>query len=438
MRSRKADRIVVALALMTGSYSLPAQELLTAGQAVELALKQNYAIRIAQNDEQSAENNVTWGNAGFLPSVDINAVGTLQSTDIHQEFSSGLVVDRKGVGADALNGGLGLSWILFDGRRMFITWNRLKEEHTVAGHSLRQQMENTVAEVLNAYYDVVRLKQQLNAQEFGLEVAEEQVLIATTRLQVGSGSLQQQLQARIDRNTWRSQILRQKTLIENAKTTLNRLLSRDVLTAFEVEDTIPEDYDPSLPELTKTALDQNASLMLAKSNRQLSGYTLSELQSFRYPRLAFTGGYNFTRTSSEGGFALFNRSIGPAAGLTLSWNLYNGGILNTQIRNARLGVQNADFRIKETEYMVSASVLLAYRELQNARELKSLEEENFDAAKENLVLAKERFRVGNTDIVVVKEAQRSYEEAVSRLTDVRYAAKQAETELMRLNGQLIR
>jgi outer membrane protein len=43
--------------------------LLTLKDAVEIALKNNYNIKLSQNNKTIAGNNVTLGNAGFLPLV---------------------------------------------------------------------------------------------------------------------------------------------------------------------------------------------------------------------------------------------------------------------------------------------------------------------------------------------------------------------------------
>jgi outer membrane protein TolC len=65
-----------------------------------------------------------------------------------------------------------------------------------------------------------------------------------------------------------------------------------------------------------------------------------------------------------------------------------------------------------------------------------LEEENILLAKENVTIALERNRLGLTTILELRETQKSLEDAYNRLIQARYAAKQAETELLRLKGDL--
>jgi outer membrane protein TolC len=149
-------------------------------------------------------------------------------------------------------------------------------------------------------------------------------------------------------------------------------------------------------------------------------------------------GYNYARSSSTAGFALFNQSNGLNGGLTFSWNLFNGGQLKTRMTQAQLAIENDAIKIRQAESQVNASIQIAIRQWQQASELLKLEEENFLSAKENVSLALERLRLGNAGILVVKEAQRSYEEAISRQSAAALLAKQAEIELMRLAGKLVR
>ena len=67
-----------------------------------------------------------------------------------------------------------------------------------------------------------------------------------------------------------------------------------------------------------------------------------------------------------------------------------------------------------------------------------LEETNILLAKENVNIQLELFRLGASTIIQLRDAQFSLEDAYDRLIAARYNTKLAETELMRLKGELIR
>lgn len=426
------------LVVLFMSAGMLGAQVFTAEEAVALALKNNYQVQVARNEADAAAVIATYGNAGMLPRLDITANGQLQSSNIDQKFSSGLVVQRNGVGSNSAVSQLGMTWTLFDGSRMFYAYNRLKEQEAGGKLALRQQMELTIDQVLTSYYTIVRLKQELTALEFGLKISEEQVKITGSQVEVGSGARQLLLLAMTTRNGWKSQVLQQKLTLQNAELELNRLLARDLFTAFSVSDSIPVQFNATLPELTKTAVDENASVLLLKNNESVLGYQVKELKAGRLPRLALNAAYGLSRSSSEGGFALYNFSQGPGVGLQLNWNLFNGGILKTQVKQADLFRQNASLLTQNGQLQVSSEVIQAYRTWESATELRELEEDNFQLAKENATILAERFRLGLDNILLVNEAQRTFQESISRVTAARFSAKKAEITLMRLSGALLK
>jgi outer membrane protein TolC len=67
-----------------------------------------------------------------------------------------------------------------------------------------------------------------------------------------------------------------------------------------------------------------------------------------------------------------------------------------------------------------------------------LEEENILLARENVEIILETYRLGQATYLQLREAQKSLEDAYNRLIAARYLTKLAETELLRLRGDLVR
>jgi outer membrane protein len=88
--------------------------------------------------------------------------------------------------------------------------------------------------------------------------------------------------------------------------------------------------------------------------------------------------------------------------------------------------------------VIGTSVQNAYVNYDNARKVLLIEEENILLAKENTNIAMESFKRGVSTFIEQRTAQQSLEEAYNRLINARYLAKVAETELLRLSGDLLR
>jgi outer membrane protein len=156
------------------------------------------------------------------------------------------------------------------------------------------------------------------------------------------------------------------------------------------------------------------------------------------PNLRTNVGYSYGNAKSDAGFSLFNQNYGLNAGFTLSIPLFNG--LNTirQVKVAEIQVASSTFAIEQIRIQQKLNLANALKDWNVSKQLLDLEEENSKLAKENVTIALERFRLGQSTAIELREAQKSYEESNARLANVSYQAKVSETELLRLQSALVK
>jgi len=423
------------LFFITASF---AQESLSLNDAIALALKNNYSINIVANNVSIGANNNTMGNAGMLPSV--TATGNVSETvnDLNQSYTDSRVVDSKGVVTSNTNAGVSLDWTLFDGFRMFIAKNRLSEIAMRDTLDYKLEIENTIADVIGNYFRVGQSQKLIDAIDIIIAIDSERVVLAQTRLDVGSGARLDLLQAKVDLNEQLSTRMRLVAALAENKDQLNYLLSRKPGTDFTVSDSIVITYQPSAETMRNSVSQQNHSILAAKSDQRISLLLWKETKSLRYPVLDFFAGYNYSKTKSEAGFLLQSQSNGFNYGLSFGWNLFDGSNVNRQVKNAKLNYQSSDFRLKDVQLQISVQLEKALRDFENNLNILELEQENILLARENLEVAFERFRTGLSNSLELKNAQLSFQDAEVRLVQAQYAAKVSETSLMKLNGELVK
>ncbi|MCC6838175.1 MAG: TolC family protein [Bacteroidia bacterium] len=424
--------------LLFAAEDIHAQEKLTLQQAIEVALKNNLDILIEKNNAEVAANSNTLGNAGMLPRIDLQASTNFGNNATKQEFSSGLVVDKTGVQSTNLNSGVYLTWTLFDGLKMFASHKRLQELEVMGQLSSKIQIENTVSQLIITYYDVVRQKQLIKGLEENLSISEERLKIAQKKFDIGSGSKLEVLQAKVDKNAQTSGLFRQRTLLSELKANLNQLMARGADVEFDVEEEIPNEFKLKYEEMKSSMEKNNSSLQLLKSNIAVNDQLIRESRSQLFPKLNFNANYLFTRSQNQAGFALLNQNLGLNLGFTASWTIFNGFNTNTQIKNARLQIDNANYEYNNSKQLLNLQLHLLFKRYQDDAKLLELEEENTKLAKEAVDIALERFRIGSSNSIELKEIQRSYEEALTRLAQARYNAKVSEVQLMKLNGEILK
>ncbi len=84
----KQNKFLVIL-LMVLSFSMNAQELLEKQGAVNIALENNYDIKVSNNDLEAAKNSSSIYNSGYLPSVFASGGADYQDNQSKIEFQNG-------------------------------------------------------------------------------------------------------------------------------------------------------------------------------------------------------------------------------------------------------------------------------------------------------------------------------------------------------------
>src|SRR5665213_2902522 len=149
--------------LLFFSRFLSAQTILTADDALHIGLKNNFDILIAKNQAEADSILNTFGEAGMLPTLSLNATTVFNDNDIHQKYSSGSEITKKNVSGNNINPGIALNWTIFDGTKMFVTKNKLDQIEMLGDFQFKAQVLNTTSDILLAYFDLVRQKEQLSA-----------------------------------------------------------------------------------------------------------------------------------------------------------------------------------------------------------------------------------------------------------------------------------
>lgn len=431
-------KIIVVVVFVFYSGLNFAQESLTLQQAIEIGLKNNYSIIISKNQSVAAANNVSLGNAGALPQLNLNLAQTNSINDIKQKYSTGAEVNKTNATSDALTASAAFTWTVFDGFQMFASYNKLKELESLGELNARLTVENSVSQIISAYYDIVKQKALLSVIDSSRKISEIKLNIAKTKFNIGLASKTEFLQAQLDLNADLSASKKQLITIAAAKIYLNQLLAREVALDVNVNDSIEINFSPSYEELKTKTKAENTSLLMSERDMHISSYVIKELQAQRFPKLDLNGSYNYAKSTSQANLILENRSDGFNYGFTVTYNLFNGFNLNRNIKNAKLDYENSKLNLAAAQTNVNADLEIAYRDFQNNKDLLNLEKANSELAKENVSLSLERFRVGTTNELQLKDAQQSFVEAMSRFVSAQYDTKIAESVLKKISGQLLK
>jgi len=431
-------KIILNLSLIV--FIIPityAQNALTEQDAISIALKYNYDILVARNNASTDSVNNTPGNAGMLPNISINASESYSAANnIQQKFSDGTSLNSSNVNSNSLNASVGLNWTLFDGGKMFVTKRKLNEIQALGEIQFRDGVLQTVYDVILAYYDVVRQKQELASINEVITYNLERVKISQTSYDAGLSPKTNLLQAKIDLNVYQENAINQQSIIIAAKRTLNKLLGRNPDISFEVLDSIPINDLLDKQELAKKLDASNTSILAYKKQVDISKLSLKEMNTLLFPRISFNTGYGLFQSNTPGSIPLTSRTIGPSIGGTISIPVFQAGNAGRQIKIAKIQLQSDEYNLESIRLQMNQQLQNALTQFENHLQLLRIEKDNAILAKENLEISIQRLRFGQTTSLEVSLAEGSFVESLTRLINFEYDLKVAETKLKQLLSRL--
>lgn len=438
---RISQSAAIALILSILAPSLKAQQMVSLNEVIQLSLEKDYDIHLAQNALTAAETDDRYSIGALLPRLNATASKTWNNNNQRQRLPDNTERKRDGIKSENISASAQLQWLLFDGTRMFAARERIAEIAEQGELLLLDQMVNTVASVINNYYFIVALKQQLKATQEQMAVSEERVKLAELKLEVGTGGKPELLQAKIDLNSQRRQVVEQRTAIRQIKDQLNGLVGMQLPDGFDVADTIVIDLNLDREEIVAEIARRNFELQALKKNVDISNLTIKERKGELYPFLYFNSNYNFSKTENAVAInnftPLFNQNQGLNYGFSLTVPIFNGFDTRRRIRLAHIDAERQQILYDQRQTAVLIEANNAFDNYYNAREVMKIGEETILLARENVRIALEGFKRGVTTFIELRTAQISLEDAYTELITARYNAKVAETELLRLCGRLI-
>lgn len=431
-------KYILSFTIVIITFNAFAQDVLSLDAAIKKALEKNYSVLITKNELEVAKAQNNFGNAGMSPQVSLNGGLGGANLNSYQEFSSGVVQERNGAQSNNANASVNVNWVVFDGLKMFAVKKRLYQNEQLSAAELKQQMENTIYDVVVAYYDIVRINQLINAAKQNLSIYAERKKIAQLKYEIGSDSKVDLLLTQADENKSKSTLLQLELQLLKAKSKLNTLMNEPIDADFKATDSIEVVYNPSLDELKKSIITSNSSVLISKQNELIARLSIKEARSANLPFVQLNAAYNFTRSQSQAGFVFLNRQMGLNAGVTAGWLLFNGGKNSKLVKERNLLYLNQKYRTEQAKQIVDAQVYMSFKAFELNKQIVDLEKQNLTDSKDVLNVSLERYRVGKTNLLETIETQKNLEDAQTRYIDALYNIKIAETELLKANGSLVK
>lgn len=424
------------IGLILFGNTLFSQELLEVENAVKIALENNFAIKIAKNNDSINRINNNIANAGMLPKINANFADNNSQINTEQTQADGTKRALNNAKNHNLSYGISLDWTVFDGMKMFIKKEQLELLEAQGKANLQTQIYTKISEIYATYYNLVLQQQILKAQDSVLLISNQRLLTAENRFNIGKSSKLEVLNAKVDFNADKSALLKQKENFKTLQIQLNQLLNRSLTTDFKVVDEINAIETLDLASILEKAKSQNPQIQAHILTKKLADLSVKEVKSNRYPTIRLTSGYNFTRSEASLGFITQSSGQGFVYGVVATVPLFNGFLQNKQEKVAKIQAENASILLQEQNNTLEATVQLLFTTFLTNLELVNIESKNLEIAKQNLDITLAKYKIGTLTPVEFRAAQQNYLEANLRFSNSQYLTKITEIRLKELSGTL--
>ncbi|MEX2350203.1 MAG: TolC family protein [Flavobacteriaceae bacterium] len=430
--------LLVILAVITFTNTARAQERLSKQEAINKVLENNFNIKVASNEVRIAENNAAFLNSGYLPSLTGIGGADYSIQDQEATFQDGSVEDITGAETTRYNASINLDYTLFDGLGRHYNYKTLKEQYNLSELQARETIETTILQLFSVYFEVARLTENVSVLEETLENTKERLTRAEYQFEYGQNTRLEVLNAQVDITTDSVNLMNTRQQLFNTKRDLTVVLNENLEQLYEVDTVVNFTNELRLEEFLNEAEENNIRLLQAEQNIKITDYQYKAGKGLLLPSLGLSGSYGW----NEGLFPSTNflsssTSTGFSAGVTLTWDLFDGGSAITSIKNARIQLSNQQFFQEQIRAEVRRDIANAKGNYENRLAIYRMQQDNVAVAESNFERSNERYKLGQISSLELRQAQLNQLNAQTAKNLSKYEAKLAELELLQLTGQLL-
>ncbi|OLD09034.1 MAG: hypothetical protein AUI90_05370 [Deltaproteobacteria bacterium 13_1_40CM_3_69_14] len=437
-------RILVLAGMVSGAaVAQPQPQPLTLDAAVNLALQRNSDLQRQLLLSLSSEQDRVIARAAVLPQLTFNASAAEQRTNGLQVVQGVLVpgtfqTEQRTTYEPVYASRLQLSQLVFDGGKW---WNNLSAAD-LGEQASREQVDEQRLQITylveQRFYELVRAQRQLAVLGEAATRSRDQANYTQRLFEGGRATQADVYAARANRDNDEVQRLGQERVVELARSDLSTAIGLDPgspLAVVEPQNMMsPPAQPPPAPDAIARALDNRPSLkafaLTTEQNRKLA----SAAKGDYWPSVSLFGQWSRSTTETKPFFEAPGRNSLASAGVSLSWNLFNGLSTTANVRKAEIQVALAENDLVNGRRSVASDVEKAIAQLSTARAQARVAQEAEQTARESLRLARTRQEVGVGTQLEVRDAELKLTQAQLSVVGSLVDGREAESALRRAQG----
>jgi len=435
MKINKKYILILVFILSLQGFS---QEILTKKEALKITLENNFGIKIANNNLEVAKNNTSIFNSGFLPTTAVSTGANYRRDNQDVTFQDGTSRSIAGAITKSYNASVNVNYTIFDGLGRKYNYQQLKETYNLSELQARETIENTYLQLFTTYFQIARLSENANNLSEALGISKRRLLRAKYQYDYGQATKLEMLNAEVDVNNDSILFITAKQQLNNVKRSLNIILGIDKEVNFVVETDVDFNKIMNFDELQQKTLANNSLLKQNEQNVAISEFNIKINASNYLPTLGLNTSYGWNKSENPvTSFLAGATSNGLNTGLSLSWNLFDGGITKTRVANAKIVLDNQQILAEQQKTTIENSLKNTWENYNNQLFIIGAQDKNVLTAQNNFDRTEERYKLGQITSIEFRQAQINFINAKTALNNATFDAKLIELQLLQLSGDIL-
>jgi len=424
--------------------SLHADELLN---IYHLALDNDPVFLSAKASQQATLESVPQSRALLLPTLSLNASTTSNRQEILSSSSDALLFPPKTFNYTSNNYSLSLTQPLFH-RDYFARMGQADAQVGQANAEFAAAEQDLIIRVAQRYFDVLAAIDNLAFARAEKTATERQLEQTRQRFDVGLIAITDVHETQAEHDLITAQEIEAENLLASQYEALRELTGNIHESLKMLGGNMPliKPEPTDINQWSETASLQNLSLLAAKFSLRVAHKSIVLNRANHYPNFDITANYNY---ADIGGGSFGGReSADSSVALQMTLPLYQGGAVNSQIREARHQYQQAQQALEQQRRSTLRQARDAYRNVMSAINRVTALKQAVISANSALNATEAGLDVGTRTAVDVLNVRRNlfraqrdyarsrYDYVLSTLTLKQAAGQLSSTDLEQVNSWL--
>lgn len=381
---------------------------------------------------RNANARIRAAKGAYLPNLTVSAnAGDFYSESQRVDPSTGQLT-QAGTTNRSFNGTISSSIDLFTGFRRGAESRSAKANREAADASLVDAEFQQALITTNQFYDALAAAQLVRVAEASVRRAEEQLKVSIARLHAGAAIRPDSLRSLVTLGTAQLQLVTAQNQQTTAEANLGRLIGENGPVAAK--------DDSSLYRLSATidtavlrveALNQSPQVRAAEATARSARAALGVVKAAYWPTLSLSGSNTFNGSRLNDYNLLQQRQLQ----LGLNWNVFNRFTREQNIANQVSAAEAADATAADVARQVLANLTGRLADLSAARTRMDITQTSVVAAREDLRVQQERYRIGVATIVDVLTSQEALSQAEVDVVNAQFDFLRAKAQIQALIGR---